>query len=263
MASSGREEMDGDHLADEPPFSRVGGELDAPPLPVRHLQAAIALQLMQRGAQCVTAHLQTGAQLALSRQMAMPVPACMDSRRLCAVWVTKETRCGSRGAVERLFFIWCAERTRSMTLWQIVSITSFLMSQNARILSHSDLLQLKRWNTPTIYNGWEQITKHNPGADAFNIEETRDFMPQMGPMVGYAVTLVIEPGNASHRQTNPGGRGGVSPLHRQDSRPEDHRRPGSRQAARPRLRLGRSQCQHVPRPRLRRHHHRRRDPRSR
>ena len=27
-------------------------------------------------------------------------------------------------------------------------------------------------------------------------------MPQMGPMVGYAVTLVIEPSNAAHRQTN-------------------------------------------------------------
>jgi 4-hydroxy-4-methyl-2-oxoglutarate aldolase len=77
------------------------------------------------------------------------------------------------------------------------------MSHPARPLSHSDLLQFKRWNTPTIYNGWEQITKHNPGTDAFNIEETRDFMPQMGPMVGYAVTLVIEPANAAHRQTHP------------------------------------------------------------
>ncbi|MFA6564826.1 MAG: RraA family protein [Verrucomicrobiia bacterium] len=72
-----------------------------------------------------------------------------------------------------------------------------------RCLSHGDLLQLKRWNTPTIYNGWEQITKKNPGADAFNIEETRDFMPQMGPMVGYAVTVVIEPSNPEHRKTNP------------------------------------------------------------
>ncbi len=78
-------------------------------------------------------------------------------------------------------------------------------SQNTnviRALSHADLLQLKRWNTPTIYNGWEQITRCNPGADAFNLEETRDFMPQMGPMVGYAVTLVIEPGNRTHRDTN-------------------------------------------------------------
>ncbi len=71
------------------------------------------------------------------------------------------------------------------------------------MLSHSDLLQLKRWNTPTIYNGWEQITKRDSGADAFNLEETRDFMPQMGPMVGHAVTLVIQPGDASHRKARP------------------------------------------------------------
>lgn len=72
-----------------------------------------------------------------------------------------------------------------------------------RPLSHADLLQLKRWNTPTIYNGWEQITKRDFCSDAFNIEETRDFMPQMGPMVGYAVTVVIEPSNATHRKTLP------------------------------------------------------------
>jgi 4-hydroxy-4-methyl-2-oxoglutarate aldolase len=71
------------------------------------------------------------------------------------------------------------------------------------MLSHSELLQLKRWNTPTIYNGWEQITRLNPAADGFNSEETRDFMPQMGPMVGYAVTVVIEPGNKTHREANP------------------------------------------------------------
>lgn len=71
------------------------------------------------------------------------------------------------------------------------------------MLPHSDLLQLKRWNTPTIYNGWEQITKRDPAADAFNLEETRDFMPQMGPMVGYAVTVVIEPSNKAHREANP------------------------------------------------------------
>jgi regulator of RNase E activity RraA len=70
-------------------------------------------------------------------------------------------------------------------------------------LSHSEILQLKRWNTPTIYNGWEQVTKHNPCADAFNLEETRDFMPQMGPMVGYAVTVVVEPSNPAHRTAQP------------------------------------------------------------
>ncbi|MGY8674184.1 MAG: RraA family protein [Verrucomicrobiia bacterium] len=66
-------------------------------------------------------------------------------------------------------------------------------------IRHSELLELKRWNTPTIYNGWEQITQADAGHDAFNLEETRDFMPQMGPMVGYAVTVVIEPGNPDHR----------------------------------------------------------------
>ena len=70
-------------------------------------------------------------------------------------------------------------------------------------LTHGDLLQLKRWNTPTIYNGWEQITKRDIAKDGINLEETRDFMPQMGPMAGHAVTLVVEPSNAKHRQANP------------------------------------------------------------
>ncbi len=70
-------------------------------------------------------------------------------------------------------------------------------------LTHAELLQLKRWNTPTIYNGWEQITRANPAGDCFNLEETTDFMPQMGPMVGYAVTLVIQPSNKKVREENP------------------------------------------------------------
>jgi len=70
-------------------------------------------------------------------------------------------------------------------------------------LSTAELLQLQRWNTPTIYNGWEQRTRRNAAREAFNLEETRDFMPQMGPMVGWAVTVVIEPSNKKHRATNP------------------------------------------------------------
>ena len=71
-------------------------------------------------------------------------------------------------------------------------------------LSHTDLLKLKRWNTPTIYNGWEQITASDIAHDAFNLEPIQDFMPQMGPMVGRAVTVVIEPSNAAHK-TKPRG----------------------------------------------------------
>ncbi len=66
-------------------------------------------------------------------------------------------------------------------------------------LSHAELLQLKRWNTPTIYNGWEQITSRDVAREGINLEETHDFMPQMGPMVGFAVTLIIEPSNPEHR----------------------------------------------------------------
>ncbi len=71
------------------------------------------------------------------------------------------------------------------------------------MLAHSELLELKRWNTPTIYNGWEQITNRDSGKECFNLEETMDFMPFMGSMVGYAVTVVIEPGNAEHPKNNP------------------------------------------------------------
>ncbi|MFN4145476.1 MAG: RraA family protein [Runella sp.] len=71
------------------------------------------------------------------------------------------------------------------------------------MLTHADLLKLKRWNTPTIYNGWEQITSHDTTKGHFNLEDTRDYMPQMGPMVGYAVTVVCEPSNPKHLREHP------------------------------------------------------------
>jgi 4-hydroxy-4-methyl-2-oxoglutarate aldolase len=37
-----------------------------------------------------------------------------------------------------------------------------------RTLGHGELLQLRRWNTPTIYNGWERITRHDVAAAGFN-----------------------------------------------------------------------------------------------
>ena len=80
-----------------------------------------------------------------------------------------------------------------------------MQSERSNQLSHGELLELKRWNTPTIYNGWEQITSHDVSKDGFNIEEVRDFMPQMGPMIGYAVTVVFEPSNRRHAEENPAG----------------------------------------------------------
>ena len=73
------------------------------------------------------------------------------------------------------------------------------------MIGHEQMLELKRWNTPTIYNGWEQITSRDIAADGFNLEETRDFMPQMGPMVGRAITVVIGPSNPDHRKNDPHG----------------------------------------------------------
>lgn len=72
-----------------------------------------------------------------------------------------------------------------------------------RRLSHGEMLELRRWNTPTIYNGWEQITRHDIARDAFNLEETVDFMPQMGAMVGRAITVVCEPSRAKHKTEKP------------------------------------------------------------
>lgn len=71
------------------------------------------------------------------------------------------------------------------------------------MLSHADLLQLKRWNTPTIYNGWEQITRRDHSKEGINLEETRDFMPHMGPMVGYAVTVTVKPSDREFQRAHP------------------------------------------------------------
>ncbi len=70
-------------------------------------------------------------------------------------------------------------------------------------LSHQELLRMKRWNTPTIYNGWEAVTKRDR-TTCFNREPLVDYMPWMGPMVGYAITVVVEPGNSRHPAENPG-----------------------------------------------------------
>jgi 4-hydroxy-4-methyl-2-oxoglutarate aldolase len=71
------------------------------------------------------------------------------------------------------------------------------------LLCHGELLEIKRWDTPTIYNGWTKITKHDIAREGMNRQACHDFMPQLGTMVGYAVTLVIEPSNPNHARDNP------------------------------------------------------------
>ena len=70
-------------------------------------------------------------------------------------------------------------------------------------IGEAEMLLLRRLNTPTIYNGWEAYTRRDRLGGAFNLEETRDFMPQMGPMVGRAVTCAFEPSNPDHPKRNP------------------------------------------------------------
>jgi regulator of RNase E activity RraA len=60
------------------------------------------------------------------------------------------------------------------------------------------LQRLGRLSTPTVANGWEQITQSDPARDAVSLEPVVDFMPELGPMVGRAITLVIEPSNPGH-----------------------------------------------------------------
>ena len=71
------------------------------------------------------------------------------------------------------------------------------------MLSYAEMLNLKRWNTPTVYNGWEKVTRLERTQGRFNREPARDFMPQMGIMVGTAVTVVCEPSNPAHQRANP------------------------------------------------------------
>jgi regulator of RNase E activity RraA len=77
------------------------------------------------------------------------------------------------------------------------------LETNSGRIEHGEMLELRRWNTPTIYNGWEQITSRDRTRDGINLEETHDFMPQMGAMVGRAVTVVVEPSNPEHQRRNP------------------------------------------------------------
>lgn len=75
--------------------------------------------------------------------------------------------------------------------------------ESHRHLTDAEVLGLKRWNTPSVYNGWEQVTRRDAAHEGFNLEVTTDFMPHLGSMVGYAVTVTCRPGNPEHRRNAP------------------------------------------------------------
>lgn len=70
-------------------------------------------------------------------------------------------------------------------------------------LSHAELLELRRWNTPTIYNGWEAVTRKERLDVVMSNGAVNDYVPQIGPMVGYAVTVEYICTDAKIKQEHP------------------------------------------------------------
>jgi 4-hydroxy-4-methyl-2-oxoglutarate aldolase len=70
-------------------------------------------------------------------------------------------------------------------------------------LSEGELNELRRWSTGAVCNGWEQIAQRDIVGEAINLEAVQDFMPFLGPMIGYAVTVVIQPSDPTHKQKTP------------------------------------------------------------
>ena len=70
------------------------------------------------------------------------------------------------------------------------------------VLTPGELLRLRRFSTPTVFNGWEQISEVDRRT-VVNRDEVRDFMPQFGAMAGYAVTLEVQPSNPDHIRNTP------------------------------------------------------------
>lgn len=61
------------------------------------------------------------------------------------------------------------------------------------LLGDDEAADLARWNTPTIYNGWEVLTRAERLTLRLNRDPVTDYLPESGAIVGTAVTLVIEP----------------------------------------------------------------------
>merc|ERR1711970_941167 len=54
----------------------------------------------------------------------------------------------------------------------------FVANVQRKLQTTTTLLQLLKWNTPTVYNGWEQVTKNpNYGRECFNLEPIQDHSP--------------------------------------------------------------------------------------
>ena len=91
-----------------------------------------------------------------------------------------------------------------------------------------DFLRLKRLSTPTVYNGWEQISAVDRRTTV-NRDDVRDFMPQFGAY-GRACR---DPRRRAEQPGSRARRGCAAPLSRicrERAWPEDPRHQGSRQS---------------------------------
>lgn len=70
-------------------------------------------------------------------------------------------------------------------------------------LTDAELLELRRWNTPTVYNGWEAVTSRERMDVVMSNASVIDYVPQVGPMVGYAVTVEYICSSRKIREENP------------------------------------------------------------
>lgn len=72
-----------------------------------------------------------------------------------------------------------------------------------KVLSAGDLLEIARWNTATIYNGWEAITKKNHMECRCNWQDVHDYTPQVKSAVGYAVTVEYRTDSEEYQASHP------------------------------------------------------------
>jgi 4-hydroxy-4-methyl-2-oxoglutarate aldolase len=69
-------------------------------------------------------------------------------------------------------------------------------------LSKAELEALRRWPTPAISNGIE-LLNIRPRNEGFMLPEIKCVFPDLGPMIGYAVTAVITADSSEGRRIQP------------------------------------------------------------
>ena len=127
-------------------------------------------------------------------------------------------------------------------------------------LTLDQLEALKKYNTPTIANAIEIFNLRGRHL-GFLPHRIRCLFPDLGPIVGYAVTSVTQASPPTEK--GPDLNADYLRYVAAQPGPEDRRRPGPRRSARPGGAVRRGQRDDPPEARLRRPHHRRLPPRPR